>query len=213
MVLNSLSFGGRRSARALSTAWLRSAGAVLCALAFLADPHAVLAQTQIQPQVQPQIQPQPGINQQPPRLAPTGETFGDWQVICAVADDANSPAQPQQCFISQQFLDPASQQPVLKVTVGFFRRDNLAGAVIAMPLGIPLSRGVQISVDDRAIRTVPFEFCRRNGCQAFIRLNEEVLNAFKAGNEAAATVPLGRGEGLKMPFSLRGFTKGYARIQ
>ncbi|WP_299616693.1 invasion associated locus B family protein [Pelagibius sp.] len=175
--------------------------------------HPVRTQAQNQPQVQPQIQPQPGINQQPPRLAPTGETFGDWQVICAVADAANSPAQPQQCFISQQFLDPSSQQPVLKVTVGFFRGDNLAGAVIAMPLGIPLARGVQISVDGRAIRTVPFEFCRRNGCQAFVRLNEEVLNAFRAGNQAAAIVPLGRGEALNMPFSLRGFTKGYARIQ
>lgn len=209
MALNPVSFGGRRSARALSSAWLRSAGAALCALVFLTAPHLVRAQTQIQTQ----IQPQPGITQQQPRLAPTGETFGDWEVICAVADGANSPAQPQQCFISQQFLDPASQQPVLKVTVGFFRGDNMAGAVIAMPLGIPLARGVQISVDGRAIRTVPFEFCRRNGCQAFIRLNEEVLSAFRAGNEAAATVPLGRGEGLNMPFSLRGFTKGYARIQ
>lgn len=155
----------------------------------------------------------PGVNPRP-TLQPTGEKIGDWDLVCTVPNAAAAGTQPEACFITQQFLDPNSGRPILKITIGYFGNNrSTAGAVIAMPLGIPLSRGVQIGVDGRPVSTVPFQFCRRDGCQAFVEMNDTIVNAFKAGNQGATTVRSGENEALNMPFSLSGFTAGFARIK
>lgn len=162
---------------------------------------------------------QPGQGQggftSPPqqRLEPTGESFGDWRLICSVQSDPATAQAPQTCFISERVIDPGSQKTVLVVTVGYFRAGGQPGALISMPLGIPLSTGVQISVDGRTVSTIPFEVCRRDGCQAFMPLTDSIVSAFKAGNAAAATVRTGERGAFNVPFSLQGFTAGFARVK
>lgn len=194
-----------------SRALVRWAGAgVLCVLSLLASTGPGLAQNQQPIQAQGQ-----GTITNPPqqRLEPTGESFGDWRLICTVQAEGVAATPPQACFISERVVDPSSQRPVLIVTIGYFRPGGQPGALISMPLGIPLSTGVQIGVDGRTISTVPFEVCRRDGCQAFVQLDDTLVNAFKAGNQGTATVRTGESGVFNVPFSLSGFTAGYARIK
>ncbi|MGF1631464.1 MAG: invasion associated locus B family protein [Kiloniellaceae bacterium] len=173
-----------------------------------------------QAQTQQPIQP-PAAQEPPPPAAgdpgASGQVFGDWRELCTPTPPpgASPPPQGEQnvCFITQQVMDQNSQRPVLKITIGFFGEQRQAGAVIAMPLGVPLARGIEISVDGKEVRTVPFQICRRDGCQAYLLLDDVAVTAFKAGTRAQARVASTEGEGLNLPISLTGFTAGFGSIQ
>src|SRR3546814_8810849 len=91
-------------------------------------------------------------------------------------------------------MEEDSRRPLLKITVGFFGAERQLRAIIAMPLGVPLATGLQISVDGQAIGTVPFDICRRDGCLADLLLNDSAVNAFKAGRKAQVSVASRQGE-------------------
>ena len=183
---------------------LRAACLTLALVAIATAPPAA-AQTQPQTQVAP------------PAQDPAVKVFGDWSQRCT--PNPPPPASPPQagqqevCFVSQQVLDQTNQRLVLKITVGFFEPGRQPGAIIALPLGVPLAAGLRIAVDGKEFTTIPFQVCRRDGCQAFLRLSEELLTAFKAGSQAAVQLPTGQDEPLNLPFSLSGFTAGYGSIQ
>jgi len=196
--------------------------AVAVALQGLAPAAQAQAQTQPQPQVPaqsqvPQSQVPQGQTPAAPAPAATNEVFGDWVRRCTPnpPPQASPPAAGKQevCFLIQQVTDRNTQNPVLKITIGFFGPQRQPGAVVAMPLGVPLAHGLQVSVDGAEIRKVPFQVCRRDGCTAFVPLDDPAVGAFKAGAQAVATVDSGQGDGVNLPISLKGFTAGYGAIQ
>src|SRR3546814_19319258 len=81
------------------------------------------------------------------------------------------------CFLIQEVMEEDSRRPLLKITVGFFGAERQLRAIIAMPLGVPLATGIQISVDGQAIGTVPFDLCRRDGCLAVLLLTDKIGSA------------------------------------
>ncbi len=169
---------------------------------------------------QAEAQQQPAPQGQAPSGQATGAPptmFGDWVQRCTPTppEEASPPREGEQevCFITQQLVNQNNQRPVLKITVGFFKPGRRPGAVIAMPLGVPLAGGVQIGVDEKGIAAVPFQVCRRDGCQAFLPLTEQVLAAFKAGNQGIVQLKPGQGDPLNLPFSLSGFTAGFGSLQ
>lgn len=145
------------------------------------------------------------------------ERFGDWVRRCTddPPNDAAPPKQGQQevCFITQQLVDQDNQRPVMKVTVGFFKPDRRPMAVIALPLGVPLAGGVQVGVDGKGVAGVPFQFCRPDGCQAYLPLSDEVLGAFKAGQQAVVQLRRSQDQTIDLAVSLSGFTAGYGSIE
>jgi len=176
-------------------------------LGSLAAPPAQ-AQTQ-PPAVTPQAQPaSPPIPDQ---------VFGDWIQRCTTEPPPGASPPPagkqNACFLIQQVMDQNTQRPLMKVTIGYFGQERQAGAVIAMPLGVPLAHGVHMSVDGSELGAVPFQVCRRDGCQAFFRLEDPTIAAFKAGSTAQARVESTQGEGFNLPISLKGFTAGFGAIQ
>lgn len=192
---------------------LAVAGIAACALA--AGPLGFVPAAQAQVQT-PQPAPQ-GQSAAPQDPSLSGQAFGDWTQRCTPTPPpgASPPAAGQQavCFIMQQVIDNNTQRPMLKITIGFFGPQRQTGAVIAMPLGVPLARGLHVSVDGQEITTVPFQVCRRDGCTAFMPLEPATIGLFKAGNQVVAAVDNGQGEGLDLPISLKGFTAGYDSIQ
>jgi invasion protein IalB len=199
----------------------------------LAAPAAAQVQLQIPDQPAPQGQapqgqaPQgqaPTIQEAPagqgPATAPNPsepQRFGDWVRRCTATPpkEAAPPKEGEQevCFITQHLIDQNNQRPVLKITIGFFRPNRQPLAVIAMPLGVPLAGGIQVGVDGKRVAGVPFQFCREDGCQAYLPLSEEVLSAFKAGNQGVMQLHANKDQPLNVAFSLSGFTAGYGSIE
>jgi invasion protein IalB len=226
----SLQRGLKPTALPAGLATLLRGAALTAALAAALQGFTPGAQAQTQQQVPAQGQvPQSQVPQTPVPQTPVpqgqapavqgtpAQRFGDWMQRCTPdpPPQASPPAAGKQevCFLIQQVSDRNTQNPILKITIGFFGPQRQAGAVIAMPLGVPLTQGVQLSVDGAEIRQVPFQVCRRDGCTAFVPLDEPAISAFKAGAQAVATVDNGQGEGLNLPISLAGFTAGYGSIQ
>src|SRR3546814_15418094 len=104
-------------------------------------------------------------------------------------------------------MEEDSRRPLLKRTVGFFGAERQLRAIIAMPLGVPLATGIQISVDGQAIGTVPFDICRRDGCLADLLLTDSAVNAFKHVSKAQASVTSTPGDGTNMPISMPGLNR------
>lgn len=206
----------RKRAGGPSTAAL--AALVAGGLAAVSLPAPAVAQIQIpsaqgEPiQGQP-AQGQPAAPQNQPPAAPPGTPYGAWTQRCTSNPPPGSspPAAGQQevCFLVQQVADPQSQRPVMKVTIGHFEPGRQVGAVVVVPLGVPLARGLQIGVDGKNLGAIPFEVCRRDGCQAFLPMNDDVVKAFKAGGQATITAQSSQGAALNLALSLRGFTAGF----
>jgi invasion protein IalB len=171
------------------------------------------------PAQQPPPQQQPAQQQapQPGAGADAGQRHGDWVQRCTSnpPPGASPPAPGEQtaCFLVQTASDQNTRRPLLKITIGFFGPQRQAGAVIAMPLGIPLARGLRISVDGKQIDTVPFQVCEAEGCQAFVPMEDAMVAAFKAGTTAQASVETNQGQDFSVPISLKGFTAGFTAIQ
>jgi invasion protein IalB len=213
-ILASLRLSGETSCHGFTPA-ARARG--LCAAVIAV---AALAATGVQAQTQQPIQPAPQgqVPQgQAPAAEPPGQPFGDWVQRCPPTPPPGAspprPGEQEVCFLVHQAIDQATQNPLLKVTVGFFGDERQSGAVIAMPLGVPLARGLQISVDGKELATVPFQVCRRDGCQAYFQMDNNAVAAFKAGTQAMAHVESTMGEGFNLPISLRGFTAGFDSLQ
>lgn len=166
---------------------------------------------QQQPPQQPAPQSQPGTAAAPP----AGQSHGDWMQLCTTEPPPGA-SQPdpgkEACFLVQTATNQETGRPLLKVTVGFFGPQRRVAAVIATPLGVQLTRGLQVSVDGREIDTVPFQICEANGCQAVLPMDAPVVDAFKAGSMAEALVEV-RGRDHPLPISLKGFTAGFTAIQ
>ena len=184
------------------------------------QPGQTPAQQQPAPQPpaqQPPAQQQPGQPQAPQPGADAGQRHGDWIQRCTPKPPpgASPPAPGKQtaCFLVQTASDQNTRRPLLKITVGFFGAQRQAGAVIAMPLGVPLARGLRISVDGKEIDTVPFQVCEAEGCQAFVPMEDAIVAAFKAGTTAHASVESNQGQDFSVPISLAGFTAGFTAIQ
>ena len=169
------------------------------------------------PAQQPPAQQQPTQQQAPQPGADAGQRHGDWIQRCTPnpPPGASPPAPGEQtaCFLVQTASDQNTRRPLLKITVGFFGPQRQAGAVVAMPLGVPLARGLRISVDGKEIDTVPFQVCETEGCQAFVPMKDAMVAAFKAGTTAQASVESNQGQDFSVPISLKGFTAGFTAIQ
>lgn len=109
-------------------------------------------------------------------------THGDWEVRCAEADQG-------QCVMTQRVNGAEGNTlfvvEVLKLPEG---AEGSTGLRIRAPLGVLLTRGLQVRVDSGEPVTAPFAFCVQDVCVAEIVLREQDVNVFRRGAKADLTV-------------------------
>jgi invasion protein IalB len=159
------------------------------------------AQTQQAPAAggQAQTQPQPAQDVQ---------VFKDWFLRCG-----QTPQGDERCVLFQDLVDQNSQQPLMQIAVGLWGPEKLRGVILTVPLGVTLPPGLEISIDEQAITRAPFFQCAQNGCQSRLPLNDELLAKMRAGQSGTVAFADGNGRVIPIPFSLQGFTAGFAAIR
>ncbi len=130
------------------------------------------------------------------------QQFEDWTLRCRPASET----QPRTCRIHQQVVAQDSGKPVLQFLAGRFGPENVLGAVISVPTGVRLPPGLRIQVDERPMRTYPFESCRPSTCQVRVALEGGFLEDLKAGLAGQVKFVNGTGEVLIVRVSLKGFS-------
>ncbi len=140
---------------------------------------------------------------------PVRGTYGDWQMRCETL-----PGSPnEQCALVQTVS--AQDRPNVGLLVIAFRtadqRTNML-RVIA-PLGVLLTQGLGLRIDEQNIGATDFVRCVPNGCIADARLNDELLGKLKAGKSATFIIFQTPEEGIGIPVSLSGFKDGFNKLQ
>ncbi len=138
---------------------------------------------------------------------PKNEIHGDWAVRC-VEREALPP-----CDMVQFATHRENGEAVMQFSIAHAGREDAYGMQIMVPLGVRLSGGVAIRVDEGSPMT-GFEFtrCEAAGCYIERVVSDEVLEPFRAGDAGVLGVIDRTGEPLVIPLSFRGFTKALATI-
>lgn len=144
--------------------------------------------------------------------------FGDWQRECLRQPEGSTKADP--CRIVQ-ILKDTQNQPVGKIALGVQPAGSQAVAssevLLPLDLGILLSQGLSLGVDQGLTKKYNFYLCLQSGCTARLLFSNDDIAAFKAGDKmklglVAFLPPDRKAMQISIPVSLKGFTKAYDSI-
>ena len=139
--------------------------------------------------------------------------FGDWQMACQVTEEATGDDLPG-CFLVQNLFEENSGQRLLHVRLGIAPDDGAPVVLMNLPLGILLTQGIRMQVDEGEVFGAPVLFCEQNGCRAQFKLTPEVRAAFERGERTKVQLRGARsGAVIALWFSLRGISAGLAELE
>lgn len=131
----------------------------------------------------------------------TIQTFESWTLTCD--EDA---ADHKTCTMVQRLADRRSGRPVVAWTIGVDGERRLVSS-LRTPTLADLAAGVSLTVDALEPRRLAYRTCAPAFCEVLLPLDETLVRELKAGSTATlAFTPLGN-QVLKLPFSLKGFTR------
>lgn len=137
--------------------------------------------------------------------------FKSWEVAC-LADDSN-------CAMAQIGKD-GSGNPVLEMVIRKLPEPLEAGGEVAVavldvitPLGVVLTEGLALKIDNGDEAIAPFQVCTEQGCLVREPIAEELINRFKKGSGAQVTVVAANQGVVNSTISLSGFTAAYNSLK
>lgn len=164
--------------------WRGHAGALLALLAVLAGPAAGLAQGTVR------------------------SVHGDWQLRC----DTPPGAQAEQCALIQSVT--AEDRPNVGLTVIVLKTADQKSRLMRVlaPLGVLLTTGLGLKIDNADIGRAGFVRCLPNGCVAEVVMDDNLIGQLRNGQAATFIIFQTPEEGIGIPMSLKGFGEGFDRL-
>lgn len=117
------------------------------------------------------------------------------------------------CEITQRLMDKKSQSRVLEMAIGFPVKGAEGRGVLVLPLGVDLSQGLSLTIDEQAPQSFKIRYCLSDGCYAFLTLPQDVLATMKKGSIASIDFVTFDGQAAKLPLTLEGFSKSLSEIE
>lgn len=132
----------------------------------------------------------------------------DWQIRCETAPGAPG----EQCALVQSVT--AEDRPNVGLTVIILKTADQKTRILRVfaPLGVLLSKGVGLNIDQNFIGSANFERCLQNGCMANVQMDEKLIAQLKSGKQAIFLIYQTPEEGIGIPLSLSGFSAGFDRL-
>lgn len=138
------------------------------------------------------------------------ERFETWGVRCGKPEGSDV----RICEMFQQVTRDNGNKGIMRVSIGYLPGSEKPIAVFRLPLGIHIPPGVQLRIDeDGPGARFPVQVCFSGGCRADLPLEQNLIDAMKAGARATVTVQTPGGKAVGLPMSLQGFTAALERIQ
>jgi invasion protein IalB len=137
--------------------------------------------------------------------------FGDWDVACD--------PQGANCAMAQIGND-ATGTPVLEMVIRKLQAplevgERTATAVLDVitPLGVVLTEGLSIAIDNGDKESAPFQICTEQGCLVREPVDDDLIKRLKRGGSASVSVIAANQGEVKAKLSLSGFTKAYDSLK
>jgi invasion protein IalB len=143
-----------------------------------------------------------------PKPATPAQSEGPgWAVNCksAAADKG------LECRLSQTIVTQ-NGQVLADVTFRVPADKKDPEAIVRLPLGILLSAGATLQVDDKPPQQLTVRTCDRNGCYARMPISTEMLATLQKGKQLQVSFKNLAEKSITVPLSLNGFSDAYAKI-
>ena len=137
------------------------------------------------------------------------ESHKDWTVVCDIPDQLET----EVCLIVQQRNLRDSDQPVIRVEIGYAVQTGAPFAVVTAPLGVALPAGLSMQIDDGELQRFEYGSCIPKGCVVGTGLTDSQIAALRKGKEAQFTFKNNRNRDIAVPVSLNGFTAALRSIE
>ena len=133
------------------------------------------------------------------------ETHGDWTVFCEAKAEGRS------CTAMQTLGTKESRQAIMTMEV-VGRSQGTANALLTLPFGLDLRKGVSLQFDDGAPATIPFSACVEQGCLVSIDFELQDLGQLRQGKVIHLSAqPSDTDKPLELTISLVGFRSAFDR--
>jgi invasion protein IalB len=116
------------------------------------------------------------------------------------------------CSVEQRVLLQQNGQLLAAVTVSLSHDANVPTILVQVPLGLALSKGVTLKLDNRGPVTLPLQTCEQTGCYAATKMSNDFLEGMKTGKTMELQFFGNNNNPFKVPMPLEGFADMYARI-
>lgn len=135
------------------------------------------------------------------------ETYGDWVVNCAIADDRKS------CVFSQDQGNKQTGQRLFGIELQPATTDGVTNGVLLLPFGLKLDDGVKLKIDEQALgQGARFSTCVPAGCIVPVSFPKVATDAMRKGEKLVVTANRNdTGEPSVFNVSLNGFTSAMNR--
>jgi invasion protein IalB len=145
----------------------------------------------------PRAQPKAG---EPP---PPQFSYSPWTKLCFSAPQAQLT-----CFTG---MDAEVESGLQAVAAVLIEREGETRKLlrIILPLGVQLSPGTRVIVDQNQPRTAPYVICFANGCMADYEASEELIGNMKMGRELQVQSINDQGQVMSLRLPLNDFGKAY----
>jgi invasion protein IalB len=206
----------RSAARAFRSASLAGAGLMTLMLAIAAGSPAraqapAPAPAQPAPKAQPKAAPKAAPQQPAPAAAAGGNpdipplTYSPWTKVCLKGQEANA---QQVCFTGKE---GRMETGTLIIGAVLIEPEGSTSKVlrVTLPLGMSLSQGTRVIVDQGQPLSAPYMICFPNGCMADYEASTELIGKMKKGQSMVVQGINGQGQAVSLPVPLPDFAKAY----
>ena len=135
-------------------------------------------------------------------------THGEWQMRCETPPGASS----EQCALVQNIA--AEDRPNISLLVVVLKTADHQSKLLRVvaPLGVLLPAGLGLKIDQTDVGRAGFVRCLNTGCIAEVIMDDALIGRLKAGKTATFIVFQSPEEGIGIPVTLDGFSKGFEAL-
>jgi invasion protein IalB len=159
--------------------------------------------------------PAPTAQQAPPAGAPAAGAqaqepqiqliYAPWTKFCLKGQDANA---KQVCFTGKDGRIE-SGQPVIAAVIIEPEGEPKKILRVTLPLGMQLTHGTRVIVDNNPPQQSPYVICFANGCMSDYEVTSDLLATMKKGQNLVVQAINSNGAPLTLPLPLAEFAKAY----
>jgi len=120
--------------------------------------------------------------------------------------------EPQYCEIFQRLVIKENNQRLLELAVGYPEGKESAQAVMILPLGITVAKGILLAVDEDAANKAEIRSCNQDGCFVVMELPDSLIDTMKTGKTLTVGFLDGNGKQVNVGLSLEGFATKLAEV-
>ena len=134
--------------------------------------------------------------------------YGEWDMRCETPPGAAK----EQCYLVQS-ISPEDRPNITLAVIVLKTADGKSRLLRAIaPLGVQLTKGLGLKIDQGEIGHAPFARCLPNGCFAEVDMDDKLIEQLGAGHTATFVIFLVPEEGLGIPVPLAGFKEGFEKL-